>query len=65
MPEKYQHLVVCFEHDDGKPLNVSFEMLGEARRLMDDYNKLNPQRFTDAYNTELAKVKSELDKAAK
>lgn len=39
MPEKYQHLVVCFEHDDGKPLNVSFEMLGEARRLMDEYNK--------------------------
>lgn len=39
MPEKYRHLVVCFEHDDGKPLNVSFEMLGEARRLMDEYNK--------------------------
>lgn len=39
MPEKYQHLVVCFEHDDGKTLNVSFEMLGEARRLMDEYNK--------------------------
>ena len=36
---KYQHLFVCFEHDDGNPLSVSFEMLGEARRLMDDFNK--------------------------
>ena len=36
---KYQHLFVCFEHDDGNPVSVSFEMLGEARRLMDDFNK--------------------------
>jgi len=36
---KYEHLFVCFEHDDGNPLSVSFEMLGEARRLMDDFNK--------------------------
>jgi len=36
---KYQHLFVCFEHDDGKPVSVSFEMLGEARRFMDDFNK--------------------------
>lgn len=36
---KYQHLVVVFEHDDGKPLRISYEMLGEARRLMDYYNK--------------------------
>ncbi len=35
---KYQHLFVFFEHDDGKPLRVSYEMLGEARRLMDYYN---------------------------
>lgn len=36
---KYQHLFVCLEHDDGNPVSVSFEMLGEARRLMDDFNK--------------------------
>lgn len=36
---KYQHLFVCFEHDDGNPVSVSFEMLGEARRLMDVFNK--------------------------
>lgn len=35
---RYQHLVVVFEHDDGNPLNISYEMLGEARRLMDYYN---------------------------
>ncbi len=35
---KYQHLVVVFEHDNGNPLGVSYEMLGEARRLMDYYN---------------------------
>lgn len=36
---KYQHLFVYFEHDDGNPVSVSFEMLGEARRLMDNFNK--------------------------
>ncbi|RMF30481.1 MAG: electron transfer flavoprotein subunit alpha/FixB family protein, partial [Candidatus Nitrosothermus koennekii] len=36
---RYQHLVVVFEHDDGNPLRISYEMLGEARRLMDYYNK--------------------------
>ncbi|MFQ5940733.1 MAG: electron transfer flavoprotein subunit alpha/FixB family protein [Nitrososphaerales archaeon] len=36
---KYEHLIVCFEHDDGNPANVSFEMLGEGRRMMDDFNK--------------------------
>ena len=36
---KYQHLYVVIEHEDGKPLPVSLEMLGEARRLMDGYNK--------------------------
>ena len=36
---KYEHLIVCFEHDDGHPANVSFEMLGEARRLMDEFNE--------------------------
>jgi len=34
----YQHLVVVFEHDNGNPLEVSYEMLGEARRLIDYYN---------------------------
>ena len=36
---KYQHLYVIIEHEDGKPVPVSLEMLGEARRLMNGYNK--------------------------
>lgn len=36
---KYLHLYVVIEHEDGKPVPVSLEMLGEARRLMDGYNK--------------------------
>ncbi|MEW5840773.1 electron transfer flavoprotein subunit alpha/FixB family protein [Nitrososphaera sp.] len=36
---KYEHLYVAIEHEEGKPIPVSLEMLGEARRLMDDYNR--------------------------
>ena len=36
--EKYRHVYVVIEHIDGKLLPVSLEMLGEARRLFDDYN---------------------------
>ena len=36
---KYQHLYVVIEHEDGMPLPVSLEMLGEARRLIDGFNK--------------------------
>jgi electron transfer flavoprotein alpha subunit len=36
---KYEHLYVVIEHEAGKPVPVSLEMLGEARRLMDGYNK--------------------------
>ncbi|MEO9365568.1 MAG: electron transfer flavoprotein subunit alpha/FixB family protein [Nitrososphaera sp.] len=36
---RYQHMFVLFEHDDGNVLNVSYEMLGEARRLMDGFNR--------------------------
>ena len=36
---KYQHLYVVIEHEDGKAVPVSFEMLGEARRLIDGFNK--------------------------
>lgn len=36
---KYEHLYVVIEHDAGKPVPVSLEMLGEARRLIDGYNK--------------------------
>ena len=39
MMSKYQHLYVVIEHEDGMPVPVSLEMLGEARRLMDDFNK--------------------------
>ena len=39
MSEKYEHLYVVIEHEEGKPVPVSLEMLGEARRLMDGYNK--------------------------
>lgn len=35
----YRHLFVIMEVDNEKPIPVSLEMLGEARRLMDDYNK--------------------------
>jgi electron transfer flavoprotein alpha subunit len=36
---KYEHLYVVIEHEDGKPVPVSLEMLGEARRLIDGYNR--------------------------
>jgi electron transfer flavoprotein alpha subunit len=36
---KYQHLYVVVEHEDGKPVPVSLEMLGEARRLINGYNR--------------------------
>lgn len=36
---KYEHLYVIIEHEEGRLVPVSLEMLGEARRLMDGYNK--------------------------
>jgi electron transfer flavoprotein alpha subunit len=36
---KYQHVYVIIEHEEGKPIPVSLEMLGEARRLMDGFNR--------------------------
>jgi electron transfer flavoprotein alpha subunit len=36
---KYEHLYVVIEHEEGELVPVSLEMLGEARRLMDGYNK--------------------------
>lgn len=36
--EKYRHVYVVIEHIDGKLLPVSLEMLGEARRLFDEFN---------------------------
>lgn len=36
--EKYRHLYVVMEHEEGNLLQVNFEMLGEARRLMDEFN---------------------------
>ena len=39
MVENYRHLYVIIELDDEKFLPVSLEMLGEARRLLDDFNK--------------------------
>ena len=38
MVEKYRHLYVIIELEDGEFLPVSLEMIGEARRLMDDFN---------------------------
>ena len=35
----YRHLYVVMEQEDGKLVPVSLEMLSEARRLMDDFNK--------------------------
>ena len=39
MMSKYQHLYVVIEHEDGVSVPVSLEMLGEARRLMDGFNR--------------------------
>lgn len=39
MTSKYQHLYVVIEHEAGKPVPVTLEMLGEARRLMNEFNK--------------------------
>jgi electron transfer flavoprotein alpha subunit len=39
---KYQHLYVIIEHEEGRPIPVSLEMLGEARRLMDGFNRKYP-----------------------
>lgn len=35
----FRHVYVIIEHEEGKILQVSLEMLGEARRMMDDFNK--------------------------
>jgi electron transfer flavoprotein alpha subunit len=37
--EKYRHIYVIIEHFEGHVVPVSLEMLGEARRLMDDFNQ--------------------------
>lgn len=39
MENDYRHLFVVVEHEEGELLPVSLEMIGEARRLMDDFNK--------------------------
>lgn len=39
MTENYQHLYVVIEFEEGELVPVSLEMLGEARRLMDNFNK--------------------------
>ena len=38
MTENYRHLYVVIEHIDREFLQVSLEMIGEARRLLDDFN---------------------------
>jgi electron transfer flavoprotein alpha subunit len=35
----FRHVYVIMEHEEGKLLQVSLEMLAEARRLFDDFNK--------------------------
>jgi electron transfer flavoprotein alpha subunit len=37
--EKYRHIYVIIEHFEGQVVPVSLEMLGEARRLMDNFNQ--------------------------
>ena len=39
MVEKYRHLYVVIEIEQGEMLPVSKEMIGEARRLMDGFNQ--------------------------
>ena len=36
---QYRHVFVVIEHVDGQLIPASLEMLGEARRLFDEYNK--------------------------
>jgi electron transfer flavoprotein alpha subunit len=38
MTENYRHLYVVIEHIDEKILPVSLEMIGEAKRLLDNFN---------------------------
>ena len=38
MAENYRHLYVVIEHIDGEFLQVSLEMIGEAKRLLDNFN---------------------------
>ena len=38
MVENYRHLYVVVEYEEGNLLPVNLEMIGEARRLMDDFN---------------------------
>ncbi|MDE1763561.1 MAG: electron transfer flavoprotein subunit alpha/FixB family protein [Thaumarchaeota archaeon] len=35
----YRHVYIIVEHEEGKLLQVSLEMIGEARRMLDDFNK--------------------------
>jgi electron transfer flavoprotein alpha subunit len=35
----YRHLYVVIEQEEGEPIPVSLEMLGEARRLIDEFNE--------------------------
>ncbi len=35
----YRHVYVVIEHEDGKIVQVSLEMLGEARRILNEFNK--------------------------
>ena len=37
--EKYRHIYVIIEHFEGQLVPVTLEMLGEARRLMNDFNQ--------------------------
>ena len=39
MVEKYRHLYVVVEVEQGTIIPVSKEMIGEARRLMDGFNQ--------------------------
>ncbi len=36
--ETYRHLYLIIEHEEGRIIPVSLEMLGEARRIMDEFN---------------------------
>jgi electron transfer flavoprotein alpha subunit len=35
----FRHTYIVMEHEEGKLLQISLEMLSEARRLLDDFNK--------------------------
>ena len=52
---QYRHVFVIIEHVDGQLIPASLEMLGEARRLFDEYNK----RYNELVKTDKPKYRNQ------